>query len=121
MIPVLEGVLVLPLVGEFDTVRAGEFTATLLQGIERERARLVLIDITGVPLLDTVSAQGLLTGVRAAALLGARCVLVGVRPEIAQALVALGTSLDGLATAANLQQALWSELGFRRNGLSAPV
>jgi hypothetical protein len=48
-------------------------------------------------------------------------VLVGVRPEIAQALVALGTSLDGLATAANLQQALWNELGPRRNGLSAPA
>lgn len=110
LIPVLDGVLVLPLVGAFDTARANEFAEVMLRGIEREQARLVLIDITGVPLLDTAGAAGLLHGVQAAALLGARCVLVGVRPEIAQALVALGTPLNGLATAATLQQALLAQL-----------
>lgn len=110
LIPVLDGVLVLPLVGPIDSGRIAEFTRVLLGGIERERARLVLIDVTGVPLLDEVAAAGLLRGVRAAGLLGARCVLVGVRPEIAEALVALGVPLGRLATAATLQQAIRDEL-----------
>jgi anti-anti-sigma regulatory factor len=110
LIPVLDGVLVLPLIGAFDDARIDEFTGVLLDGIERAHARLVLIDITGVPLLDTSGAAGLLRGVRAAALLGARCVLVGVRPEIAQALVSLGVPLDELVTAATLQQAVHNEI-----------
>ncbi|HMQ31436.1 MAG TPA: STAS domain-containing protein [Chloroflexaceae bacterium] len=110
VIPALPGVLIMPLIGNFDGPRVEQFTQTLLRSIERERARLVLIDITGLPLLDTAGAAGLLTGVRAAALLGARCVLAGVRPEIAQTLVGLGVSFDELATAATLQQALQREL-----------
>jgi rsbT co-antagonist protein RsbR len=110
LIPVLEGVLVLPLIGTFDLTRADAFVDVLLQGIERERARIVLIDLTGIPLLDTKSAASVLRGCRAASLLGARCVLVGVRPEIAQALVAFNVSLGELKTAATLQQALQSEL-----------
>jgi anti-anti-sigma regulatory factor len=110
VIPALPGVLIMPLVGNFDGPRIDTFTQTLLQSVERERARLVLLDITGLPLLDTAGAAGLITGVRAASLLGARCVLVGVRPEIAQTLVGLGVVLDELATAATLQQALQREL-----------
>jgi anti-anti-sigma regulatory factor len=110
LIPVLEGVLVLPLIGAFDSARVAEFTSVLLGGIERAHARLVLIDITGMPLLDTAGAAGLLQGIRAAALLGARCVLVGVRPEIAESLVSLGVPLDELTTAATLQQAVRDEL-----------
>ncbi|NTU83641.1 MAG: STAS domain-containing protein [Chloroflexales bacterium] len=110
VIPVLPGVLIMPLVGNFDGPRIDTFVHTLLQSAERERARLVLLDITGLPLLDTAGAAGLLRGVRATALLGARCVLVGVRPEIAQTIVGLGVDLDELATAATLQQALQREL-----------
>jgi rsbT co-antagonist protein RsbR len=66
-----------------------------------------------MPLLDTAGAAGLLQGVRAAALLGARCVLVGVRPEIAQSLVPLGVPLSELTTAATLQQAVLNELRAR--------
>jgi len=113
IIPVLDGVLALPLIGDFDGERIEEFMAVLMAGIEQARARLVLIDITGMPLLDTAGAAGLLRGVRAAALLGARCVLVGVRPEIAQSLVALGVPLAELATAATLQQAVHNELRAR--------
>lgn len=109
VIPVLEGVLVLPLIGDFDAERIQDFTSTLLHSIEREKARVVLIDITGLPLLDSEGAAGLVQGVRAAGLLGARCVLVGVRPEIARALVSLDVSLETLATAATLQQALQRE------------
>jgi anti-anti-sigma factor len=110
LIPVMDGVLVLPLVGSFDQERADEFMRVLLHGIEREQARLVLLDVTGIPLLDTTGARRLMQGVQAAALLGARCVLVGVRPEIAQSLVVLGVSLDELGVAATLQQAVQDEL-----------
>ncbi len=109
VIPVLQGVLVLPLIGDFTEARVEEFISTLLRGIEQQRAHLVLIDITGIPLLDTAGAHGILRGVEAAALLGARCVLVGVRPEISQALVALDVPLTELQTAATLQQALQRE------------
>lgn len=106
IIPVKAGVLVLPLVGEFDALRAADLTNTLLHAIERERARMVLIDITGVPLLDTSGAGALIQATRAAALLGTRCMLVGVRPEIAQTLVSLGVSLSEVPAAATLQEGL---------------
>jgi rsbT co-antagonist protein RsbR len=110
LIPVLQGVLVLPLIGAFDSARIEALVDVLLAGVERERAHLVLIDVTGIPLLDDAAAAGLLRGVRAAALLGARSVLVGIRPEIAEALVAIGVPLDQLATAGTLQRALADEL-----------
>lgn len=110
LIPVTQGVLILPLIGDFDVERAEDFITVLLQGIEREHARLVLIDITGIPGMDTASANGLLRGIQAAALLGARCVLVGIRPEMAETLVALNLNLDALSTAATLEQALQREL-----------
>lgn len=110
LIPVIEGVLIMPLIGQFDVERAEDFITVLLQGIERERARLVLIDITGIPGMDAASANGLLRGIQAATLLGARCVLVGIRPEMAETLVALNLNLDDLSTAATLEQALQREL-----------
>jgi anti-anti-sigma factor len=118
VIPVLEGVLVLPLIGEFDADRISDFMEVLLSSIERYRARMVLIDITGLPLLDPDGAAGLVQSVQAATLLGARCVLVGVRPEIAESLVSLGVSLDTLATAATLQQALQTTV---RSAFASPT
>lgn len=111
MIPVLPGVLILPLVGDFSGERINDFITVLLEGIERRKAGTVLIDITGLSLLDTVGAHGLLSGVRAAALLGARCVLVGVRPEVAQSLVSLGLSLEEIVTAPTLEQAVTARIG----------
>jgi anti-anti-sigma factor len=116
LIPVVRGVLILPLIGEFDTARIEDFMRVLLCGIAREKARLVFIDITGLLVMDSDGAAGLLQGVQAATLLGARCVLIGVRPEIAEALVALGVSLDGMTTAATLEQAVRRELAV--GGLS---
>lgn len=116
LIPVMQGVLILPLIGQFDVDRAKDFSTVLLQGIERERARLVLIDMTGIPGMDMASANGLLRGIQAATLLGARCVLVGIRPEIAETLVALNLNLDGLSTAATLEQALQRELKHAKPG-----
>ncbi len=110
LIPVIEGVVVLPLIGNFDQERAEDFTQVLLGGIQQYRAHLVLIDITGILMLDTTSATALLRGIQGAALLGTRCMLVGIRPEIAEALVALGLPLDTFATAATLAQGLQQEL-----------
>lgn len=110
LIPVIEGVLVLPLIGNFDQERAEDFTQVLLEGIQQHRARLVLIDITGILVLDATSAAALLRGIQGAALLGTRCMLVGIRPEIAEALVTLRLPLDTFATAATLAQGLQQEL-----------
>jgi len=110
LIPVLPGVLVMPLIGEFNSARMQEFLEVLLQGIETRRASTVMLDITGLARLDAEGAQGLLTGMRAASLLGARCMLVGVQPEVAQALIATGITLSDVPTAATLEQAVVGQL-----------
>ncbi|WP_438028689.1 substrate-binding domain-containing protein [Sorangium sp. So ce233] len=107
LIPLLEGVLLVPLIGELDGDRARQVLDTVTEGVSRNRARCVLLDITGVPLVDGQVAHALQQTHRAAALLGARVVLVGVRPEIAARLVALDIDLGDLAT----QQSLSSALG----------
>ncbi|MFQ3662758.1 MAG: STAS domain-containing protein [Chloroflexaceae bacterium] len=113
LIPVLPGVLVMPLIGDFNGARMREFLEALLQGIETRRATTVMLDATGLAQLDAEGAQGLLTAMRAAALLGARCVLVGVQPDVAQALVATGVTLSEVPTAATLEQAVVKQLGAR--------
>lgn len=110
LIPVLPGVLVMPLIGEFHGARMNEFLDALLQGIETHRASTVMLDTTGVTWLDAEGTHGLMTGMRAAALLGARCVLVGVQPEVAQALIATGVTLSDVPTAATLEQAVVGQL-----------
>lgn len=114
LIPVLPGVLVMPLIGEFRGARMNEFLDALLQGIETRRASTVMLDITGVTRLDAEGAHGLMTGIRAAALLGARCVLVGVQPEVAQALIATGVTLSDVPTAATLEQAVVGQLARKQ-------
>lgn len=114
LIPVLPGVLVMPLIGDFHGARMNEFLDALLQGIETRRASTVMLDITGVTRLDAEGAHGLMTGIRAAALLGARCVLVGVQPEVAQALIATGVTLSDAPTAATLEQAVVGQLARKQ-------
>jgi anti-anti-sigma regulatory factor/HAMP domain-containing protein len=103
VVPVMEGILVMPLVGTIDSGRASLLVRSLLAGIERHRADVVILDVTGVPLVDTQIAQALLEAARAARLLGARSVLVGLRPELAQTIVSLGLDLSDLVTRADLQ------------------
>jgi anti-anti-sigma regulatory factor/PAS domain-containing protein len=110
LIPVLPGVLVMPLIGEFHGARMNEFLDALLQGIETRSASTVILDITGLAHLDAEGAHSLMTGMRAAALLGARCVLVGVQPTVAQALIATGVTLSDVPTAATLEQAVVGQL-----------
>jgi anti-anti-sigma regulatory factor/HAMP domain-containing protein len=106
VLPVSAGIVVIPLVGTIDSQRAANLSARLLEGVQEQRARVALLDITGVPLVDTQVAQALIGAVASARLLGAQTLLVGVRPEIAQTLVGLGVELRGLETTATLQEGL---------------
>ncbi|ABU60223.1 anti-sigma-factor antagonist [Roseiflexus castenholzii DSM 13941] len=106
VLPVLPGVLVAPLIGAIDEARAEAFVSNVLHAIERERARHVIFDITGVPLVDTQVARMILSAADAAHLLGAKVTLVGIRPEVAQTVVGLGVTLGQIRTFANLQQAI---------------
>lgn len=105
-LPIMEGVLLMPLIGALDIERAGLLTEALLQGIERHSSRVAILDVTGVPIVDTQVAKVLLQASQAARLLGARPVLVGIRPELAQTIVGLGIDLADLTTCADLQAGL---------------
>src|SRR5262249_60205332 len=106
VLPISPTTLVMPLVGAFDETRLHIVQEQALQTIERSAARALVLDITGVPVVDAEVAAGLVGVVRAARLLGAEGVLVGVRPEVAQAIVGLGLPLDNVRTAATLQDGL---------------
>jgi rsbT co-antagonist protein RsbR len=106
VLPVLDDVLVMPLVGAIDSLRAAQITERLLEGVSASQSSLVILDITAVPMVDMSIAQHLLGAVRAVGLLGARCVLVGVRPEVAQALVSIGADLSSLSIQRDLKAGL---------------
>jgi rsbT co-antagonist protein RsbR len=106
VIPISATTLIMPLVGTLDTSRLEQLQAQALQALERTAAHTIILDITGVPLVDTQVAQGLLQVVSAARLLGAGAALVGIRPEVAQALVGLGVDMRAIRTFSNLQSAL---------------
>lgn len=107
-IPVSDTTMIIPLVGSLDTERLGQLNEQALQTIERTGVRHLILDITGVVLVDSQVAQGIIFVVQSARLLGAQVILVGVRPEVAQAIVQLGLVLDGIRTFSTLQAALGS-------------
>jgi len=113
VLPVSARTLVMPLIGALDTARLQLVQEQALQVIERNAARHLVLDITGVPMVDSQVAQGLLEVVEAARLLGAEAVLVGVRPEVAQTMVGLGLALPGLRVYADLQTAMGRMAGVR--------
>jgi len=102
-VPVIQGIIVLPLSGQIDSDRARRIIENLLAGIEEHNARIAILDITGVPVVDTVVAQYLIRAARAASLMGCRPLLVGIRPEIAMVLVELGIDMEGMMTFSDLQ------------------
>jgi rsbT co-antagonist protein RsbR len=104
IIPISEQVVVLPLVGLLSAQRSREIGQALLEGIERNRARIAIIDITGISMVDTQVARGLLDAAAGVRLLGAKAFLTGIKPEVAQALVGLGVDLSSLRSYATLQQ-----------------
>jgi anti-anti-sigma regulatory factor len=120
VIPLLPEVLLIPLVGAISTDRAQQIIESVLQGVGNHQATDVLLDITGVPLVDTQVANSLLQAARAATLLGARVTLVGVRPEIAQSIVGLGIELRHLASKPSLAAALQSLLKERQHSALLP-
>ncbi len=113
LIPISDHTLLLPLVGALDSQRAQQVMETLLQGIAAHSAESVILDITGVPLVDTHVAAMLLRAAQAVRLLGARVMLTGIRPEVAQAIVGLGVDLSSIETRASLQDGIAATLGRR--------
>ncbi|MCK7624448.1 STAS domain-containing protein [Streptomyces sp. RS10V-4] len=99
-------VLAVPLIGTLDTARTQVVMENLLQGIEEHEARVAIIDITGVPTVDTAVAQHLMQTVNAVRLMGADCVISGIRPPIAQTIAQLGIDLSTILTRATLSDAL---------------
>jgi rsbT co-antagonist protein RsbR len=106
LIPITDHVMVMPLIGSVDSRRAQQVIDSLLQGVASSRARTVILDITGVPVVDTQVANALVRAAQAVSLLGAQVVLSGIRPEVAQTLVGLGVDLSGIATSGTLQSSI---------------
>lgn len=106
LIPLADGVVALPLVGSIDSNRIQQIMETLLEGIATQQADVALIDITGVKVVDTQVADGLLRAAQAAKLLGAQVVLTGISSDIAQTLVHLGADLNGITTCSTLQNGI---------------
>lgn len=122
LIPIADGVVVMPLIGSIDSNRAQLVLDTLLEGVVASRATTTILDITGVLVVDTQVANALLRAARAVRLLGAQVVLTGIRPEVAQTLVGLGADMSGIITRGTLQSGIAYALAAaaapaRRNGL----
>jgi rsbT co-antagonist protein RsbR len=105
-----KGVLALPLIGTLDSARTQVVMETLLQRIVETGSEIAIIDITGVPTVDTLVAQHLMKTVAAARLMGADCIISGIRPQIAQTIVHLGIGLNDVVTKASLATALATAL-----------
>lgn len=106
LIPLTGDIVVMPLIGQIDSRRAQRVMETLLTGVAGVRARMVIIDITGVPIVDTQIANVLLHAAQAVRLLGAQVSISGIRPEVAQTLVSLGVDLSGIITHGSLQSSI---------------
>jgi rsbT co-antagonist protein RsbR len=111
-----DGVLALPVIGTLDSSRTQVVMENLLQRIVETGAVIAIIDITGVPTVDTLTAQHLLKTVAAARLMGADCIISGIRPQIAQTIVHLGVDLGTVITKATLADAF--TIALRRLGLT---
>lgn len=109
-----EGILALPIIGTLDSARTQVVMESLLQKIVDTGSEIAIIDITGVPTVDTLTAQHLLKTVAAARLMGADCIISGIRPQIAQTIVYLGVNLADVITKATLADAL--TLALKRTG-----
>ena len=109
-----ENVLALPLIGTLDSARTQVVMQNLLDAIVQTRSDYAIIDITGVPIVDTLVAQHLLKTVAAARLMGAECLISGIRPQIAQTIIHLGVDLSEVTTKATLADAF--EVALRRSG-----
>jgi rsbT co-antagonist protein RsbR len=115
VIQVWDGILALPVIGSVDTARAQTMTEALLEKIVETASEIVILDITGVPVVDTAVAKHLLETVSAARLLGAEVLIVGLTSRMAMTLVHLGVDLGGVVTRTTMAKGL--QLAFDRLGL----
>ncbi|TKJ43707.1 sigma-b regulator rsbr [candidate division TA06 bacterium B3_TA06] len=106
IIKIWERVLVLPLIGTLDTRRSQRLTESLLTDIAATQTKVTILDITGVPTVDSAVANHMLKTIAAVQLLGADCVITGIRPEVAQTMVHLGVDLSGVETLSTLAEGL---------------
>jgi rsbT co-antagonist protein RsbR len=106
VIRVWEGILALPIIGTLDSSRTQVVMESLLSQIVETGSEITILDISGVPAVDSLVAQHLIKTVSATRLMGAECIISGVRPEIAQTIVHLGIDLSGIITKASLASAL---------------
>jgi rsbT co-antagonist protein RsbR len=113
LIPITDEILVMPIIGVMDSHRANQVMESLLDGLSSSRGKFAVIDITGVPVVDTHVANALIRAAHAARLLGADVILAGIRPEVAQTLVTLDADLTGITTRGTLQSAIAFALGRR--------
>ncbi|MCY1054343.1 STAS domain-containing protein [Nannocystis sp. SCPEA4] len=116
IIQVWDDIVTMPVVGLVDSVRAADMKNTLLEAVSRTGARFAIVDLTGVDTVDTATADHLLRVMRAVRLLGARCVITGIQPAVAQIIVGLGLELQGVVTLRSLREGLrfcLRRLGFR--------
>ncbi|NTW00815.1 MAG: HAMP domain-containing protein [Oscillochloris sp.] len=112
VLPVAPDTLVMPLIGAIDTERAALLTQSLLTAIERYQARTTILDVTGLPLIDTRVARTIIDATSAARLLGTQIILVGIRPELAQTMVGLGIDLSNIHTLSDLQSGIRYALNY---------
>jgi rsbT co-antagonist protein RsbR len=113
VIKLWDGIVAVPLIGTLDSERTQVVMESLLEAIVENEATVAIIDITGVPTVDTLVAQHLLKAVAAARLMGADCIISGIRPQIAQTIVHLGVDLGDVITKATLADALRIALAKR--------
>jgi PAS domain S-box-containing protein len=113
LIPLSDDVVVMPLIGLVDARRTQEIMETLLKGITERRARTAILDVTGIRVVDAEVANGLIRAAQAAQLLGAQVMITGIRPDIAQSLVSLGSDLKGIITHGTLQSGIAFAMGRR--------
>ncbi len=117
VIPIMDGVIVMPIIGSIDTTRARDITRALLAGISRHRAQVAILDITGVPVVDSGVADHLNRSIQAARLKGAHTIITGISEAVAETIVDLGIDWRGIETVRDLQTGLKSALA--RLGLQA--
>ena len=113
LIPISDDVMVMPLVGAIDSHRAQQVLDTLLSGISERRARVAILDITGIRSVDAQVISTLVGAAQAVRLLGAEVVLTGIRPNVAQTLIQLGVNLAGIVTQSTLQSGITYALRLR--------
>lgn len=106
VIPLLDNILIVPLIGTIDTTRANQIMENILYGITKRNAEIVIIDITGVHIVDSTVAQHLIKSYQASGLLGAKSILVGMRPEVAQTIVQLDIEFEEVETRNTLAQGI---------------